>query len=303
MSFTMDYKSTWESNPMQILEVAIDDLIIMPELSGRSGDFKRDDKKVKELAESIKLRGQIEPAICGINTDEALGPLGAPVLYMGFGRAEACKQAGVGLLSMYSADPVSSVLVTSMHENTKRENLSPVQIAENIKRLRAAGYKDSAIASEMGWSKSQVSIYGRLLLTEADDVTPLYSKYALTQIHEEKIPARAAYQLADLGSSAKIDKAIHKALEKAKATGKKVKSADVIDDVREELEGDGEGGTAKKNGKKVTKARSMKQLLEHMESYNVAGVPEPVRKTVQLFLGFAAGTKNEKDLEKVLMKL
>lgn len=287
------YAELWRENPLQAFEIPTDDIIVVPELAGRGDtDFKRDPKKVKELAASIQSTGQIQAAVCGINVDEKYGTVGAPILYVGFGRYEACVMAELPLVCMYSPLPLEEVLVRGMHENTKREDLSPVQIALDIKRLNENGMKDADIAKAMGWTPGNVSIHKRFL-KNGEDGKPLYSKFALSKIHTREITVRDAYDMKDLETGAAVDAAIKSALEEGEKGGKGAVTKAVRKTNRK---------AAKKKGKNA-KGRNLKEVVEFLKSYDAANVPTPVRKTVKEVLAFAAGEKDEEDVEKVLMKI
>jgi len=289
------YQELWAENPLQAFEIPTADIIVVPELAGRGDvEYKRDPKKVKELAASIQATGQIQAAVCGINTNADYGTLGAPILYVGFGRYEACVLAELPLVCMYSPISTDEALARGMHENTKREDLSPVQIAMNIQRLNEKGMKDADIARGMGWTPGNVVLHKRF--TKAgEDGKPLYSKFALNAIHTKKITARDAYEMKDLDNSEAIDNAIKAALDAGETSGggKSVVTSVVRKATRK---------NAKKKGKKA-KGRTLKEVTEFLVSYDVAGVPASVRKTVHQILDFVRGAKDEEDVEKVLMKI
>jgi ParB/RepB/Spo0J family partition protein len=288
---TASYEELWKENPLQLVEIPCEDIIIVQELSGRS-EYKRDVKSVKELTASIQEMGQIEPAVVGLNTDAQYGAIGAPILYVGFGRHEACTAAKVDLLCMYSPKPVSEVLVFGMHENMKREPLSPIQFATNIKRLNDAGMKDNEIAKKLGCSPGNISMHKKFLATE-EGGTPLFSAKALRAIHEKKISARIAYMIADLGSAAKIEKAIDKAIEDGKGTTSGVK-ASAVKQVREH-----NAEEAPKARKKGKRGKMMERSYPEVKKF----LPPAVRTTVKTLLDYIEGKKDEKNVETVLMKL
>jgi ParB/RepB/Spo0J family partition protein len=297
---THDYTNTWNENPLQILEIPTDEIIVVPELSGRS-EYKRDPKKVKELAASIQLTGQLQPATVGVNTDEALGAVGAPILHYGFGRLEACIEAQRPILCQFSERPIGEVLLAGMHENTKREDLSPIQVAANIQRLNDMGMKDGEIARGMGWSPSNVSIYKKFNALADDGATPLFSKFAKTAIHKREIPTRAAFRFHLLESPEAIDNEIKKLLDESEATGKPITSTAVSNTLRKAAKGKTRG--KKKKSKALSKQRTIKELIDFLTEWDVAGVPKAVRTVVQQVKAFATGEKEAEDVTGTLMKI
>lgn len=297
-TLTYDYTSVWQENPLQALEIPTSEIIVLPALSGRS-EYKRSKEKVKELTASIQATGQIQPAIVGVNTDEQYGPVGAPILHVGFGRYEACVAAERPLLCMYSATPIAEVLARGAHENTKREDLSPMQVAALIERMRGEGKKDNEIARDLGVKPASVSVHARFL-AKNEDGSDLFSKFAKTQIHNKVIPMRAAYQLADLSTSDEIDNAIKAELDEAEKTGTKITSAPIIAKVRKAVK---KSGKKTKKGKAIKKGRSIKEVTAFLEAWDVAGVPPAVRKTIQQVVAFVRGETDEDGVEKVLMKI
>jgi ParB/RepB/Spo0J family partition protein len=301
---TKAYEKIWKDNPLQIIEVPTKDIVIVPELSGRS-EFGRNPAKVKELTASIQSVGQLEPAIVGLNEHEEYGEIGAPILFVGFGRYEACVAAGRDLLCLYTDRPLSKLgdaLVAGMHENTKRENLSPAQIAMNIKRLRAVGFKDAEIATKLGRSKGDISMHGKFVACQ-EDGTPLFNTYALNAIHRGDVSARQAYSFATMESAEKIDKAVRKAID-ARKTGGKVASARAAREEVREHQTTTAGKKGKKNGKRNnTVGRTFPEVKKLLAEWDVAGTPPAVRKTVQAILDYIEGEKDEKQVEDALMKL
>lgn len=283
-----NFREAWDDNPLQMLEIPTDQLIINEILSGRS-EYKRDPKKVKETADSIRQVGQIEPAVVGLDD------VGNPVLYVGFGRYEAQVQNGLPLLCRYSPVPLEDVLELGMHENLKREPLSPVQIMDNILRLNEKGLKDKEVADRIGVSPAFVSVHKRLALKDEND-KPKFSKWALQQIHKGTVPAKAAFPLADLANSEEIDvelkTLIAAAEEAAKGTGKAARVSETA--AREVVRKRGTKKKGKKGSKKAAGGqRSMKQLKTLLEAWTGPAMPEPVKLTVSAVLDYIEGTIDE----------
>ncbi len=302
------YKQLWEENPLQMVKIPLDRIIVIPELSGRS-EFKRDPEKIKATAASIKAEGQIEPAVVGLNTDPELGEIDAPVLYVGFGRYEACKLIDEDLLCSYSPIDVKDrgkVLTRGMHENLKRDDLSAIQVAMNIRRLREdEGLKDAEIAKRLGVSPGYISNFARFISYEKDaegkdTETPMYSKFALMAIHKKQIPQRAAVDLWDLGSQAAIDEAVKELIEAEKAGGGKVSTTAVREVVRKKAK-----KKKNKKGKEVatTKARTVKEIKALFELLGGEGEPRRVKGFASLMLGFIAGEEDTESVAKRVSKL
>jgi len=300
---TYDYKSVWEENPLQALSIPTAEIIVLPELSGRS-EYRRDAAKIKEMTASIQSEGQLQPALVGVNQDEKYGPVGAPILQVGFGRYEACVAGELPLLCMYTAAPIEEALARGVHENTKREDLSPMQMAATIERLRGTGLKDQEIAKKLGVKPATISTYARFL-AKTEDGRDLFSKYARGVIHSRLIPMRGAHHFIDLTTPEEIDDAIRALVEEAKAVpGGKVSSSAVIDKVRTAAKKKPQGKKAKAGKRaKGTKTRSMKQVMDWLTTWDVAGVPKSVRMTVQQVKAYANGEAEAEEVEKVLMKL
>lgn len=290
------YQQTWGENPLQIISIPTEEIVVIPELSGRS-DYKRDQNKVKELTRSIQAEGQIEPAICGLNDE------GQPVMYIGFGRLEACKAASMPILCMYSSRPVSDVLVLAMHENTKREDLSPIQFAANIERLSSQGMKDPEIAKKLCVSPATVFIHKKFMQV-AEDGTPLFSKFARTAIHKKEIPLREAYAFAELKTPEEIDNAIKASIDAGEAVtskggGDKKKKSAVSSKAREIVR-EAVKGKKNKRGKKKSVARTPKQVRTLLVEWDVPGVSNDARKIFAKLLQYWDGEIDEKAFEQGL---
>ena len=176
----------------------------------------------------------------------------------------------------------------------------------NIRRLNDMGKKDAEISRELGegFAPSSIVLYKKLLAVGTDGKA-LFSPSALKMIHEGKITRSAAFALADLKTSAKIDAHIAKEMEAAKnGKGKAKKNKSVVslesakNAVRKKASEDEEEGS---KAKRI--ARSYKETHEFVESYTVAGVPPIVKTTAKVFLEYMDGKRDEKYAEKVLMRL
>jgi hypothetical protein len=218
-----DLRDYFKADAGRTVELAPDEITIIRELAGR---FDRGAKDIREYADSLKTEGQLES--CGI----FLAPEGQPVLATGFGRYDAI----VTLRSQRTKNPVTGLpwkvrchlmpateamraFVQGVHSNIKRKALTPADMLVVIRTMLAPPYnlKPADIARELKISPATVSLHRRL---------EKFSDWAIRQVHEGKIAARSAFDLAkDLESMEEIDKTIKGLLEES--GGKKVSSSKV----------------------------------------------------------------------------
>ena len=118
-----------------------------------------DDALLKELAESIKLYGILQPLIVRENGD------GTYELISGERRLRASKIAGLAtvpaLVREFSDNQVREIAII---ENVQRENLNPVEEARAYERLiNEFGYSKEFLASKIGCSITRLMMLLRLL--------------------------------------------------------------------------------------------------------------------------------------------
>ncbi len=119
-----------------------------------------DEKKLKELAESIKEYGIIQPIVLKKEGDHYR-------IIAGERRYRAAKLLGMTEIKAVLFHGEEEYQV-SLIENVQREDLNPVEVAEAYSELvRRYGYTQQELARKVGKSRSEVSNYMRLLsLTE-----------------------------------------------------------------------------------------------------------------------------------------
>ena len=89
-----------------------------------------DPEKLKELSDSIKENGLIQPIVVGKHTDTDYE------LIAGERRLEACKMAGMTEIPVFVKEVTDQErLVLAIIENVQRENLSPIEEAKAYQRL------------------------------------------------------------------------------------------------------------------------------------------------------------------------
>lgn len=112
---------------------------------------------IKELSESIKSKGLLEPIM--------VRPVeGKFEIIHGERRWRACKMAGLAEIESIIRDiSEDEAYELSLIENIQRENLTPTEEARAFKQLQEKGYKQNAIAQMIGKGQSYVSQKIRLL--------------------------------------------------------------------------------------------------------------------------------------------
>lgn len=137
-----------------------------------------DDPKLRELADSLRTLGQIEPIV--VRAVEAggskCGPAGEPadiimdyIILAGERRWRAARIAGLGALEckILACDDRTALEITVV-ENLQREDLTPLEEARGVRRLLDAGWPVEEIAAHLGKSPAWVTV--RAKLTELDAV-------------------------------------------------------------------------------------------------------------------------------------
>ena len=116
-----------------------------------------DEDALKELAESIKAHGLIQPIVLRPSPDKD----GEYYIIAGERRFRAVKLNGTKTIRAIVKKTLKpeEIGYVQMAENVKRANLSVVEIAEFICRHIDAGEKQNFIAENLGIDKGQVSKY------------------------------------------------------------------------------------------------------------------------------------------------
>ena len=163
--------------------------------------FKTD---VEDLALDIAEHGQLEAILC--RRDEE----GKLVVVAGYRRLAAIKFVNEsGLVStplkvkvdVLNVDEVGAFMV-NVSENHQRQNLSPIDTAYAIQRLKVMGKLQSEIAKLFGKSEGWISQQLGLLNLPVK---------IQQKVHDGKIPSSVAYQASTIADEAERDKVLEQA--------------------------------------------------------------------------------------------
>jgi ParB family chromosome partitioning protein len=159
--------------------------------------IKKDDPKVKELAESIKNSGLLCPVICRPHPDKK----GKYDLRAGFRRFLAHQVLGSDtILAIVREMDDKVALDVTVLENLQRENLAPLEEARGVKALMASGQDVRTIADKIGKTPQWIIRRAKLM-----DLSPAWLKaienprhhyYGFTPMKLELI-ARFDHQIQD----------------------------------------------------------------------------------------------------------
>jgi len=121
--------------------------------------IRKDDPAVRELAQSIKGHGLLQPVVC---RDTSLdGPMGYSERYellAGRRRFEAHKLLGAETILAIVRDlSDQDAIEVTVLENLQREDLTPIEEARGVASMMAGGHSLDAIADKMGKSRSWVA--------------------------------------------------------------------------------------------------------------------------------------------------
>jgi ParB-like chromosome segregation protein Spo0J len=147
-----------------------------------------DEGRLQELAESIRIHGILQPIRVRPDRRSHLPP-GGFLITMGERRFLAAQQAGlVAVPAIIDDVDEEQALIGALTENLQRQDLTPDEENEAVRRLRERGMSDSDIARRLGVSKSTISRLvavfddpnlgprvtdGRLTLTQARELLNL----------------------------------------------------------------------------------------------------------------------------------
>lgn len=156
-----------------------------------------DQDKLKELAESIKEHGIIQPIIVRKSGERY-------IIIAGERRFRAARSAGMKKVPVIIRDDVDiRSLELSLIENIQRENLNPIEEARAIERLISEyGYTQSEAAERLSKSRSALANSLRLLTLSEKIQEDLY-RGKLTSGH-----ARAILMIEDKGKQEEAAKVI-----------------------------------------------------------------------------------------------
>lgn len=132
-------------------------------LAANKDNIRRDVGDVTELAASIRVHGILQPLVA----EERPG--GRYVLLAGHRRLAAARKARLEMVpvDIRPAAGGAKAIEVMLVENCQRSDLSAVEKAEAMGRLRGSGYSASDIARATGMSPSTVSYF--LSLLDLDD--------------------------------------------------------------------------------------------------------------------------------------
>lgn len=165
---------------------------------------KFDEEALRELAESIKTYGLIQPI--------TVRPIanGRYQLISGERRLRACKLAGLQEVPTYvrTVDEMQSIQM-ALVENIQREDLNALETALSYQRLvDEFGFSQEEVSEKVGKNRTTVTNYLRLLklslpaqIAVRDNVISMGHARALVTLENEKLQEKVLKQVIDNGLS------------------------------------------------------------------------------------------------------
>ncbi len=165
---------------------------------------KFDEEALRELAESIKTYGLIQPI--------TVRPIanGRYQLISGERRLRACKLAGLQEVPTYvrTVDEMQSIQM-ALVENIQREDLNALEIALSYQRLvDEFGFSQEEVSDKVGKNRTTITNYLRLLklslpaqIAVRDNVISMGHARALVTLENEKLQEKVLKQVIDNGLS------------------------------------------------------------------------------------------------------
>lgn len=165
---------------------------------------KFDEEALRELADSIKAYGLIQPI--------TVRPIanGKYQLISGERRYRACKLAGLQEVPTYvrTVDELQSIQM-ALVENIQREDLNALEIALSYQRLiDECGFTQDEVSNKVGKNRTTISNYLRLLklslpaqIAVRDNVISMGHARALVTLVDEKLQEKVLKQVVDHGLS------------------------------------------------------------------------------------------------------
>jgi ParB/RepB/Spo0J family partition protein len=152
-----------------------------------------DSVKIRELAESMKARGQIQPGVGRPGKGDTIE------LLAGRRRFEAVKQAGIPtlLLIVSDLDDHAAKDVTVL-ENMQRDDLTPLEEAAGVQTLLDDGRSPAEVASKMGKTPQWIIRRAQLTKLIPDIVKKIESGLLWNIGHMEMIARLSAEQQAEI---------------------------------------------------------------------------------------------------------
>ncbi len=161
---------------------------------------KFDEEALRELADSIKTYGLIQPI--------TVRPIanGKYQLISGERRLRACKLAGLQEVPTYvrTVDEIQSIQM-ALVENIQREDLNALEIALSYQRLiDELGFTQDEVSDKVGKNRSTITNYLRLLklslpaqIAVRDNVISMGHARALVALENEKLQEKVLKQVVD----------------------------------------------------------------------------------------------------------
>lgn len=172
-----------------------------------------DEEALKELAESIKTYGLIQPI--------TVRPVanGKYQLISGERRLRACKLAGLQEVPAYvrTVDDLLSIQM-ALVENIQREDLNPLEIALSYQRLiEECGFTQDEVSSKVGKNRTTITNYLRLLklsrntqIAVRDNQITMGHARALVALENDKVQEKVLKQVLDGALSVRQTEALVK---------------------------------------------------------------------------------------------
>lgn len=172
-----------------------------------------DEESLRELAESIKSYGLIQPI--------TVRPVanGKYQLISGERRLRACKMAGLHEVPAYvrTIDDLQSIQM-ALVENIQREDLNALEIALSYQRLiEECGFTQEEVSSKVGKNRSTITNYLRLLklsrntqIAVRDNEITMGHARALVVLENDKVQEKVLKQVLDGGLSVRQTEALVK---------------------------------------------------------------------------------------------
>lgn len=172
-----------------------------------------DEEALRELAESIKTYGLIQPI--------TVRPIanGKYQLISGERRLRACKIAGLQEVPAYvrTIDDLQSIQM-ALVENIQREDLNALEIALSFQRLiEECGFSQEEVSTKVGKNRSTITNYLRLLklsrntqIAVRDNQITMGHARALVVLENDKVQEKVLKQVLDGGLSVRQTEALVK---------------------------------------------------------------------------------------------
>lgn len=196
------------------------------------------DERLKELAESIKVKGVIQPVIVTKNED------GSFSLIAGERRCRAAKLAGLtkipALIKDYSSqDAIEIALI----ENIQREDLNPLETAEAFQRLiKEFDLTQEELSQRVGKERATITNYLRILklpdeikkLINNEELTLGHAK-ALLSIEDKAQQIKVAREILSKGLSVRATEQLCKRIDAPSAAKKKKDKSPEVAEIENRL--------------------------------------------------------------------